>query len=155
MKQILEKQVVFSGTLSFLAFLAQRPRLQKTTAWFTSRFAQLNLYLNKPAQTKELHSLANQWKALMPPDGQENFKVKEVTEDTAFTEIHLKCPLRGSGNVEACYELMNYDRKLMDAVGGTLIVLESQSNSGKDYCSLAIRPKGASIEDLTPAHKKA
>ena len=84
----------------------------------------------------------------------EYFKVSEITSDTAFTEIHLHCPLRGSGNAEACYKLMNYDRSLMKAVGGELVVLESQSNSGKDYCRLAIRRKGDDTSDLVPAHEQ-
>lgn len=88
----------------------------------------------------------------MPPDGQEFFKIGEYDEKTAFTEIHLHCPLRGTGNVEACHKLMNYDRQLMDQVGGQLIVLESQSNSGKHYCQLAIRKKGDGISDLKAAY---
>ena len=97
---------------------------------------------------------AEAWQQLMPPDGQEYFKIAEVSADTAYTEIHLHCPLRGSGDVQACYKLMNYDRKLMEKVGGQLIVLESQSNSGESFCKLAIRKKGADVSDLIPAHKK-
>ena len=84
----------------------------------------------------------------------EYFKIDEITEDTAYTKIHLECPLKGTGNVEACYKLMNYDRSLMKAIGGELVVLESQSNSGKNYCRLAIRKQGQDISDLIPAHKK-
>lgn len=90
----------------------------------------------------------------MPPDGQKHFKISEIKDDTAYTEIHLHCPLRGSGNAHACYKLMNYDRKLMEAVGGQLVVLESQSNSGEKYCKLAIRKRGESVDDLQQAHLK-
>ena len=89
----------------------------------------------------------------MPPDGQEYFKVTGFDEQTAYTEIHLPCPLRGSGNPHACYRLMNYDRQLMKKVGGELVVLESQSNSGKPYCKLAIRKQGADLSDLKQAHE--
>ena len=40
----------------------------------------------------------------------------------------------------------------MKQVGGSLTVLESQSNSGKPYCKLAIRKIDSSTEDLVPAH---
>lgn len=110
--------------------------------------AELNIRLNKPERAHELTDLAQTWKSLMPFDGQDNFKIKEVTADTAFAEIHLHCPLRGTGNVDACHKLMNYDRTLMKAVGGELVVLETQSNSGKNYCSLAIRRTGDNMSDL-------
>ena len=154
MKKWLEKQAVFTFTLHIFAFFARRGSFDRLTEKVTSQSAQLNLLLNKPKPAKDVESLAKTWLDLMPPDGQEYFKIEEVTGDTAYTQIHLHCPLRGSGNVHACHKLMNYDRKLMEQVGGQLIVLESQSNSGQPYCRLAIRKAGDSIEDLIPAHKK-
>lgn len=154
MKKLLEKQVVFSATLKVLSFFARRKAFDFVTQLLTSFSAKLNLTLNKPKVSVSAETLAKTWQDLMPPDGKENYKIKKVTKDTAYTEIHLHCPLRGTGNTEACYKLMNYDRKLMDKVGGNLIVLESQSSSGKNFCSLAIRAKGKDTNDLIPAHKK-
>ena len=51
--------------------------------------------------------------------------------------------------------MMNYDRTLMEKVGGQLIVLETQANSGKDHCKLAIRKAGEDISDLVPAHERS
>ena len=152
MKKILEKQAVFNATLIFFTFFAKRPFFTRLTQWFTTLTASLNLKLNKTKASKDIEELAQTWQALMPPDGQEHFKINEIKGNTAFAQIHLHCPLRGTGNVKACYKLKNYDRKLMDKVGGELIVLESQSNSGKHFCQLAIRPKGADTSDLIPAH---
>ena len=119
---------------------------------------QLECYLVDVMQDKavasEVSELAESWKEMMPPDGQEYFKISAVTEDTAYTEIHLHCPLRATGNVKACYKLMNYDHSLMKAIGGQLIVLESQSNSGKGYCRLAIRKADQPVDDLIPAHQQ-
>ncbi|NMH88922.1 hypothetical protein [Flavivirga algicola] len=109
--------------------------------------------MNKPKYADNVHELAETWKKMMPIDGQDFFKITKVSNDTAYTEIHLHCPLRGTGNAEACYKLMNYDRTLMEEIGGKLVVLESQSNSGKNYCSLAIREKGRNMNDLIQAHK--
>ncbi|MEO0895653.1 MAG: hypothetical protein AAFY71_04615 [Bacteroidota bacterium] len=152
MKKLLEKQIVFSASLKVLAFLAQRKGFDKLTGWATAQAAKLNLLLNRPTSGSSVEELAHTWQELMPPDGRKYFPIKEIDEQTAYTEIHLHCPLRGTGNVEACYKLMNYDRTLMANTGGELIVLESQSNSGKKYCKLAIRVKGADTDDLTPAH---
>ncbi|MEM6831190.1 MAG: hypothetical protein AAF551_11810 [Bacteroidota bacterium] len=49
---------------------------------------------------------------------------------------------------------MNYDRALMKNIGGSLTVLESQSNSGQQYCRLAIRKLEDPTDDLLPAHLK-
>lgn len=153
-KTILEKQVIFDSTLQFLSFLAEWEISENTIPFLTEVLANINLSLNNPKISKNLKDLANTWKELMPPDGQEFFQIREITDDTAYVEIHLHCPLRGSGKVDSCFKFMNYDRKLMEKVGGTLTVLESQSNSGKTYCKLAIRKAGVSTEDLIPAHKK-
>ena len=45
---------------------------------------------------------------------------------------------------------MNYDRTLMEKVGGQLIVLETQANSGKDQ--QLIRKAGEDVRTY-PAHK--
>ncbi|MEL6672072.1 MAG: hypothetical protein AAFR61_07760 [Bacteroidota bacterium] len=154
LKKLLEKQAVFSATLKFLAFFAQRPAFGGFTRWATGLSARLNVSLNKPAFAQTPAKLAETWQALMPPDGKQYFPVTLLTEDTAYTEIHVTCPLRGTGHVAACHKLMHYDRELMRKVGGELIVLESQSNSGKDYCRLAIRPQGKDTSDLKPAFEK-
>lgn len=75
----------------------------------------------------------------MPPNQQELFRVTHIEDDTAYAEIHLHCPLRGTGDGEACHKLMHYDRSLMRSVGGSLEVLNSQATSGKSFCQLAIR----------------
>ncbi len=153
MKKFLEKQAVFTATLRVLAAFSRRKSLNGLTRWATTASAKLNLRLNRPAPAQSVGELARTWQSLMPPDGQEYFRIAEVTGDTAYTEIHLACPLRGTGDTAACHRLMNYDRQLMRATGGELIVLESQSNSGKGFCRLAIRRKGQDTSDLRPAHQ--
>ncbi|MEM6348602.1 MAG: hypothetical protein AAF927_32260 [Bacteroidota bacterium] len=154
MKKLLEKLVVFEVTLKGLAFFSRRKVFDGLTYWLTQQSARLNIALNQPKASEEVAALAEAWQKMMPPDGQEFFKLAGADEDTAYTEIHLHCPLRGTGDVKACYKLMNYDRNLMRAIGGELIVLESQSNSGKKFCRLAIRRSGRDNSDLIPAHEK-
>ena len=153
MKKLLEKQAVFNTTLIFLALMSKSKLLYPLIHRLTSSIAKLNIFLNKPEKADTTEALATTWKSLMPPDGQEYFKVRQIDDRTAITEIHLHCPLRGTGDVHACHKLMNYDRKLMEKVGGQLVVLESQSNSGKSFCRLAIRKSGEDISDLKAAHQ--
>ncbi len=153
LKQILEKKWVFDSNLKLLGFIAQNSFLKSLTKPLTNFFAYLNLRLNKPKHSLNAKELAESWKNLMPVDGQEYFKIDRISEETAYVEIHIKCPLRDSGNVNAFFHLMNYDRKLMEGVGGELVVLSSQSNNKKGFCQLAIRKSGTDLGDLLPAHK--
>lgn len=154
LKRLLNKQAIFNIVLQVLAFTARSKNFNRLTYWATNRLAILNIWINKPLPNTDTHALAKTWKDLMPADGQEFFKVKEVDSQTAIVEIHLHCPLRGTGDVNACYKLMNYDRTVMNKIGANLIVLESQSNSGNNYCTLAIRQKEVDTSDLIPAHDK-
>lgn len=153
MRKKLKSLSTFVSILRIMAFFSKRSIFDRFTFAITKKNAKLNIRLNNPTIADNVSDLAKTWKQLMPSDGQHLFKITELSENTAYAEIHLHCPLRGTGNVEACHKLMNYDRTLMEKVGGELVVLESQSNSGKNYCSLAIREKGENMSDLIPAHK--
>ena len=152
MKQIIEKQLFFNITLELLSLISKWKISKGWIQPLTTFFASVNLKLNKPVKTNDIRILAETWKKLMPPDGQNNFKISTITKDTAYVEIHLKCPLRGTGKVHTCHSFMNYDRELVKNIGGNLIVLESQSNSGQPYCKLAIRKSDDKLDDLIPAH---
>ena len=154
MKKFLEKQRVFNLTLKGLFYLSSIKITAKLIPAITKLLAKVNLSMNKPAHTRDLKRLAETWKEVMPPDGQELYKISGISDNTAYVEIHLHCPLRGTGKVDSCYAFMNYDRTLMERIGGSLTVLESQANSGKNYCKLAIRRIEESTDDLIPAHLK-
>jgi len=49
---------------------------------------------------------------------------------------------------------MEFDRALLRSIGGQLVVIESQSNSGEDHCRLAIRRRGDDLSDLEAAHPR-
>ncbi len=152
MKRYLEKLSVFKLGLRISSFLALR-KFYGAVKLLTGSFAWVTLKLNKPKKTSNIHELAKTWVDLMPPDGRDYFEIASVEEETAYLKINLKCPLRGTGDVAACHKVMNYDRKLMKNVGANLVILESQSNSGKSCCKLAIRKIGIKLDDLVPAHK--
>ncbi|MAD96062.1 MAG: hypothetical protein CMB99_01930 [Flavobacteriaceae bacterium] len=154
MKKYLEKQATFNRTLSALFLLSKWRVTHNFIPEITKLLARLNISLNKPKQSDDIHQLAKGWQSVMPPDGQQYYKISGIKNDTAYVEIHLHCPLRDTGKVDSCYAFMNYDRTLMKEMGGRLTVLESQSNSGKNHCRLAIRRLNDQREDLVAAHLK-
>jgi len=141
MRNFLRKLWLFKSLLYVFAYFGRKPFFSGITKLLTSGAAFITLKLNNINQLSETKNLAEIWQALMPIDGKHLFKISEINKEPAITEIYLHCPLRGTGDISACYKLMNYDRKLMEKFGGNLIVLESQSNSGKQYCKLAISKK--------------
>ncbi len=79
-------------------------------------------------------------------------EVDHVTQ-TVHGEITGGCPLRGTGDVDACHRLMAYDRGLMEPLGARLVVLASQAEPGRTSCRIAIRATDLDHEDLIPAHR--
>ena len=140
----------FERTLAWLAAISRHQVLGPLAKPLTRALAWLNVRVNGHRSQESLTALGETWKAMMPPNDQELFRISEVTEEAAFAEIHLNCPLRGTGDGQACHALMNYDRSLMKAVGGQLEVLESQATSGKTYCRLAIRRADGSQPEREP-----
>ena len=116
-------------------------------------FAGLVHYAHGVRPQESASELADEWNRLMPTP-QDAFPVINTEGDTAYMEIRIECPLRGSGNAEACWRSMEFDRALVRASGGELVVMESQSVTGGECCKLAIRPKGASFDDLPVAHPR-
>ncbi|MFN3202852.1 MAG: hypothetical protein ACE366_30950 [Bradymonadia bacterium] len=121
-------------------------RLARCFAWMV-HFT----YGRRPQTSAE--DLAQEWNRLMPRP-RTAFPVVDTDGETAFVEIHVECPLRGSGHAEACWRSMEFDRALIQASGGRLVVMESQSVTGATCCKLAIRPAGADFDDLPVAHPR-
>lgn len=95
-------------------------------------------------------ALGREWQRLMPSP--KATPITHVEDDTAYGEIHVRCPLRGTGDVEACHRLMAYDRALIRPAGGRFVVLESQAEPGVTRCRVALRPVDLPADDLVPAH---
>ncbi|MCB1327763.1 MAG: hypothetical protein KDK35_21205 [Leptospiraceae bacterium] len=69
------------------------------------------------------------------------YRIEELRDDGIVMDIHIDCPLRGSGDRAACQRLMTYDRTLASGIGGRLEVLESQAENGGHTCRVYIKPK--------------
>lgn len=103
------------------------------------------------APASDLPDLFAKWQRSSP--ALEDYRLTRIAGETVYAEIHSQCALRGSGDVAACHRMMEYDREVMRALGGELVVLESQATPGRTFCTVAMRAAGASMADFTPAHR--
>ncbi len=111
-------------------------------------WATLKIRGARPRETPR--ALGEEWQRMFP--SKKMVPLTEITDDTVYAEIRSPCPYRGSGNVEGCYRMMEYDRRMMEEIGGEFVVLRSQAEPGVETCRVAMRPQGSAMEDLEPAH---
>jgi hypothetical protein len=144
---------LFTLSLRGLARLSRGP-FHRVVEPLLGRLAQtVRGYRGARAVPLQGAELGREWQRMMP-----NPRVMPVTHvdgPTAYGEIHVPCPLRGSGDVEACHRLMAYDRALLRPAGARFVVLESQAEPGVTRCRVAMRPAVLPADDLIPAHVRA
>jgi hypothetical protein len=135
-----------------VAWFNRKPSLARFSAWLMRKLAHIAMRNagSKPVNT--LIELQEEWQRSAPALA--NYKLIKIEKDTAYAEIHSECALRGTGDIAACHRMMEYDREVMRAIGGEFVVLESQATPGRTFCTVAMRQKGASMNDFVPAHLK-
>ena len=69
------------------------------------------------------------------------YRIVDVEDDVAYFDIQVECPLRASGDGQACHRMMQYDRSLAAGLGVNFEVLESQAITGAATCRVALRRK--------------
>jgi hypothetical protein len=84
------------------------------------------------------HELAEAWQSTFP--SRRAVPIVSVGDGVARAEIHVDCPLRGSGDLDACHRLMAYDRAIAARAGAHVTVERSQAMTGEGPCLVAIRP---------------
>ncbi|MBX7223881.1 MAG: hypothetical protein K1Y36_28460 [Blastocatellia bacterium] len=134
------------------AFLARRPELNWLTRIWMRSLAGLTVVTKGIRPQGTLAGLGSMWQRGFPAAKQ--VPLTEVNEKTVFAEIHTPCPLRGTGDTQACYRMMEFDRAVVERAGGEFVVLRSQAEPGVTVCQVAMRLKGVPVDDLTPAHQR-
>lgn len=86
---------------------------------------------------------AEEWQRMFP--SKKMVPITKIDGDTVHAEIRSECPYRGSGNVEGCYRMMEYDRRMMEKIGSTFIVVKSQAEPGVSHCQIAISKRTAGL----------
>jgi hypothetical protein len=93
------------------------------------------------APTKDAAELGRWWQLAFA--AKKEVPITSVDAEAAFGEIHTPCPLRGSGDLEACHRMMAYDRAYMARAGADFVVVRSQAEPGVTVCQIAIRSRVA------------
>lgn len=118
----------------------------------TPFFVRLTRAIRGPARMspRTPEELGREWERLL--GNRKYAHVTAIDETTAYGEITGRCPLRGTGDLEACHRLMAYDRGLMERHGARFVVLASQAEVGRTSCRIAMRANELAADDLVPAH---
>jgi hypothetical protein len=138
--------------LNVFAFSVQHKYLQSFAKGLAFFLANSTIKAKKIHLAQNLEELGKMWQKGFPSAKQ--VPITAIDADTVFAEIHTPCPLRGTGNTQACYLMMEYDRKIVEKAGGEFVVLASQAEAGRTFCQVAMRFKGQAMDDLQAAHLK-
>jgi len=136
----------------FTCMIPVRLNLSRVTEFLMRLNAKLVLLIRQGKRMNDIESVGQEWKRMFPLDSMQ--KITSVDEDTVYAETHTYCPLRGTGDVHACYRMMAFDRMMLETIGGQFVVLRSQAEPGVTVCEIAIRKPGKSTEDLVAAHER-
>lgn len=140
MFSFLKSKNTFNAIFSLTASLARNQYFSFLTHPFMRLLAFATLKIRKGKKQETADAVAKEWQKMFP-GGHKTMPITEVKGDIVQAEIRIKCPLRGTGDVRACHRMMEYDRAMVKKMGGEFVVLESQSNSGNEFCKVAIKKK--------------
>ncbi|UJR85484.1 hypothetical protein [Sandaracinus amylolyticus] len=143
---------VFGALLGLSAGAARTPVVSAAVPSFMRALAALTRRIRRPrADAGDAAALGRAWQRYMPSP--HLVPITRVERATAYGQIRMRCPLRGSGDLAACHRLMAYDRALMAEHGARFVVLRSQAEPGVEVCEIAIRAASSAHDDLVPAHR--
>jgi hypothetical protein len=140
------------ATLGALAFFARRPALLPLSNALTRSLARLTVRVKGIGRARDISELGPLWQRSFPAKKQ--VPIESTSQDTVVAQIHTPCPLRGSGDLHACYRMMEFDREVVRKAGGQFVVLQSQATPGVQFCRVAMRLEGESLQGLVPAHEQ-
>ena len=145
------KQAAWAVGFPIVAWVA-RSRWHGLSRWLGRSLGAMTLRIQGGRPKKGLTEVGAEWQRMFPAA-----KMVPITgqdDGTVYAEIRTNCPLRGSGDTSACYRMMEYDRRMLETIGGKLVVLNSQAEPGRTFCEVAIRTADASTDDLVAAHER-
>lgn len=140
------------GALRLLAFFARRPVFGGTTERLVRGMASTTIRTKGLRRANTLADLGEQWQRSFP--SRKQVPITAIRGTTVLAEIHTPCPLRGSGDLQACHRMMGYDRAVAQHAGGQFLVLQSQAQPGRRHCEVALRWADADVSDLVQAHQR-
>ena len=147
-KRIIRK--TFNIVAKGFALVARKEHLAPLSKVMGQGTAQLVVHAKGLQRAHRLEELGQTWQRAFP--SKKLVPIESIADNTVYAQIHDQCALRGSGDVEACYRMMEFDRGVLERIGGQFVVLESQATPGISKCRVAMRMAGQNLGDLRPAH---
>ena len=127
---------IFNSLMGLTHWLTETERRNLIGKPFMRALGSLTLVVKKAGKKNTVIESAEEWQRMFP--SKKMVPITSVDGDTVYAEIRSECPYRASGNVEGCYRMMEYDRKMMEKIGATFTVIKSQAEAGVSHCQIAI-----------------
>ena len=127
---------IFNSLMGLTHWLTETERRNLIGKPFMRALGSLTLVVKKAGKKNTVIESAEEWQRMFP--SKKMVPITSVDGDTVYAEIRSECPYRASGNVEGCYRMMEYDRKMMEEIGATFTVVKSQAEAGVSHCQIAI-----------------
>ena len=103
----------------------------------------LTLKVKKAEKKNTALESAEEWQRMFP--SKKMVPLTRIEDETVYAEIRSECPYRGSGNVEGCYRMMEYDRKMMEKIGTSFTIIKSQAEPGVSHCQVAMSKQPSNL----------
>jgi hypothetical protein len=127
---------IFNSLMSFTHWITKTELRNVIGKPVMRGLGSLTLVVKKAAEKSTAIESAEEWQRMFP--SKKMVPITNVDGETVYAEIRSECPYRGSGNVEGCHRMMEYDRKIMEKIGSKFIVVKSQAEPGVTHCQIAI-----------------
>ena len=134
---------IFNGLMGFTHWLTETERRNVIGKPVMRALGSLTLVVKKAGKKSTALESAEEWQRMFP--SKKMVPITKVDGDTVYAEILSECPYRSSGNLEGCYRMMEYDRKMMETIGAEFIVVKSQAEAGISHCQIAISKNTAHL----------
>lgn len=135
------------------AILARAPSwAQKPARWLIEGSGKAVAALRGIKPSADPQTLGETWQLAFAAKKQ--VPIVRIDTTTAYAQIRTPCPLRGTGDVDACHRMMGYDRAFMNKAGAQFVVLRSQAEPGVLVCEVAIRAARLPGGDLISAQQR-
>ena len=121
-----------NAILKLQAFLFRISIFNSLGYRLNSFIAKSTIKSKKIKEAETLDKLGENWQKGFPSKKQVPITGKD--DKTIYGEIHTHCSLRNTGDVNACYKMMSYDREIIEKSGGQFLVLQSQAEKGIEKC---------------------
>lgn len=127
---------IFNSLMGFTHWLTETERRNIIGKPVMRALGSLTLTVKKAGKKSTAIESAEEWQRMFP--SKKMVPITSVDVDTVYAEIRSECPYRGSGNVDGCYRMMEYDRRIMEKIGSKFTVIKSQAEVGVSHCKIAI-----------------